>query len=126
MGICFIGKVDLIQSFFIFFDSMKIIIASISSGKRPLGQFLSSYIDLTPGNFVDIDTGKVLCFVFICITMSRIIFCCHIKTVGIHKGKELYTIGQCAKIPGIGPKDKKYANICNDDLSKETSGDMYR
>eukprot|EP01038_Epipyxis_sp_PR26KG_P008112 gene8112-10987_t len=52
-------------------------------GKRKMSNFLSNYIELTVGNFVDIDTGKI---------------------VGIHHGKEYYTIGQGAKIGGCNEK----------------------
>jgi len=54
-------------------------------GKRDLPTFLSNYITLTPGRFIDIDTGEIL---------------------GFHKGKEIYTIGQGAKISGR--KDKYF------------------
>ena len=48
-------------------------------GPRSFPEFLSSYITLTPGHFVDWDTRKI---------------------VGRHHGKEMYTIGQKAKIGG--------------------------
>ena len=54
-------------------------------GKRDLSIFLSNYINLTPGRFVDIDTGEI---------------------IGYHKGKEIYTIGQGAKVSGR--KDKYF------------------
>lgn len=48
-------------------------------GKRDIPSFLSQYMTLTPGNFIDIDTGRV---------------------VGRHSGKEALTVGQGAKVGG--------------------------
>ena len=48
-------------------------------GRRSFPEFLSSYIYLTRGNFIDWETGRV---------------------VGTHQGKETYTKGQGAKIGG--------------------------
>ena len=48
-------------------------------GRRSFPGFLSSYICLTRGNFIDWETGRV---------------------VGTHQGKETYTKGQGAKIGG--------------------------
>ena len=48
-------------------------------GPRSFPEFLGSYISLTAGDFIDWDTGRV---------------------VGKHSGKEVYTIGQGAKIGG--------------------------
>lgn len=53
-------------------------------GKRMMPSFLQQYITLSSGQFIDIDTGKVL---------------------GEHRGKELYTLGQKAK---IGSQKQKY------------------
>jgi len=52
-------------------------------GKRPMKEFLSNYINLTSGRFVDYDTGKIL---------------------GTHEGLEYYTLGQGAKISGVVSK----------------------
>ena len=49
-------------------------------GPRSFPEFLKSYISLTPGNFVDWDTRQI---------------------VGSHQGKEVYTLGQKARIGGI-------------------------
>lgn len=54
-------------------------------GKRDFPTFLSNYINLTPGRFIDIDTGRIL---------------------GYHRGKETYTVGQGAKLGGR--KDKYF------------------
>ena len=54
-------------------------------GKRDFPTFLSNYINLTPGRFIDIDTGRIL---------------------GYHRGKETYTIGQGARLGGR--KDKYF------------------
>lgn len=53
-------------------------------GKRSMKDFLANYIHLTPGRFVEYDSGNV---------------------VGRHDGMEYYTIGQGAK---IGGSPKKY------------------
>jgi tRNA (5-methylaminomethyl-2-thiouridylate)-methyltransferase len=52
-------------------------------GKRSMPTFLSNYMKLTPGRFIDLDTGKIL---------------------GRHEGKEALTIGQGAKIGGSREK----------------------
>ena len=52
-------------------------------GKRSMPEFLSNYIPLTPGRFIDVDTG------------------CE---VGRHEGKEALTIGQGARIGGCRDK----------------------
>ena len=54
-------------------------------GKRNFGRFVSQYLPETPspGNFVDIDTGKI---------------------VGKHQGSMYYTVGQGAKISGASIK----------------------
>lgn len=52
-------------------------------GKRKFDEFLNQYIDATPGNFIDIDTNKV---------------------VGQHKGICFYTIGQSTGISGMPQK----------------------
>lgn len=54
-------------------------------GERDMSSFLQNYINFTKGNFVDIQTNAIL---------------------GEHRGKELYTIGQKAKIKN--QKDKYY------------------
>ena len=52
-------------------------------GKRSMPEFLSNYIPLTSGRFVDIDTGR---------------------EVGRHEGKEALTVGQGARIGGCRDK----------------------
>jgi tRNA (5-methylaminomethyl-2-thiouridylate)-methyltransferase len=52
-------------------------------GKRHLPDFLGQYIDLTPGRFIDADSGQVM---------------------GKHGGKELLTVGQNARIAGQADK----------------------
>ena len=52
-------------------------------GKRSMPEFLSNYIHLTPGRFVDVDTGR---------------------EVGRHEGKEALTVGQGARISGCRDK----------------------
>lgn len=78
-------------------------------GKRPMKEFLANYIHLTPGRFVEYDTGKV---------------------VGKHDGMEYYTIGQGAK---IGGSPKKYFVVqkfnpldTSSLLSKEVQGMLQR
>lgn len=48
-------------------------------GERPFGSFLQEYVDLTPGAFVMVDSGKV---------------------VGEHDGAQRFTVGQRARIGG--------------------------
>jgi len=52
-------------------------------GKRDMRDFLGGYLTLTPGRFVDLDTGRA---------------------VGSHRGKELFTVGQGAKISGASDR----------------------
>ena len=52
-------------------------------GKRSMPEFLSNYIPLTSGRFIDVDTGR---------------------EVGRHEGKEALTIGQGARIGGCRDK----------------------
>ena len=52
-------------------------------GKRKFRDFLGQYIDLTPGRFVDAESGAIL---------------------GEHEGAELYTTGQGARIGGTQDK----------------------
>eukprot|EP01138_Halocafeteria_seosinensis_P003175 gb/GECG01003249.1/.p1 GENE.gb/GECG01003249.1/~~gb/GECG01003249.1/.p1 ORF type:complete len:456 (+),score=38.42 gb/GECG01003249.1/:1-1368(+) len=52
-------------------------------GKRKLAEFLPNYVHLTPGKFIDIDSGKPM---------------------GDHEGVELYTEGQSARISGASCK----------------------
>ncbi len=52
-------------------------------GKRKFRDFLGQYIDLTPGRFVDAESGAIL---------------------GHHEGAELYTTGQGARIGGTTDK----------------------
>lgn len=58
-------------------------------GKRDMGSFLGGYLTLTPGHFIDLDTGIV---------------------VGEHHGKELFTVGQGARIAGAG--DRYFVTFC--------------
>ncbi len=59
-------------------------------GKRKFSQFLGQYINLTPGRFIDVDTGHV---------------------VGTHQGKEALTAGQGARIGGA---EMKYFVVAHD------------
>jgi len=59
-------------------------------GKRKFSDFLGQYISLTPGRFIDIDTGDVL---------------------GEHLGKESLTSGQGARIRGL---DTRYFVVAPD------------
>jgi tRNA U34 2-thiouridine synthase MnmA/TrmU len=52
-------------------------------GKRVLPEFLSSYIDQTPGRYICIDSGNV---------------------VGNHKAVETLTIGQGARVGGASKR----------------------
>lgn len=52
-------------------------------GKRDMASFLGGYLTLTPGRFVDVDTGL---------------------PVGEHRGKELFTVGQGARIGGCSDR----------------------
>lgn len=54
-------------------------------GKRKFSDFMSEYVEPTPGNFIDIDTGQI---------------------IGQHRGIHEYTIGQGALISG--QKQKYY------------------
>jgi tRNA U34 2-thiouridine synthase MnmA/TrmU len=76
-------------------------------GKRKFSQFLGQYISLTPGRFVDIDTGRVL---------------------GTHSGKELLTAGQGARIGGVSAKYfvvASDADACSSDGLVKSEGDVF-
>jgi tRNA-specific 2-thiouridylase len=73
-------------------------------GKRDMSSFLEGYLSLTPGRFVDLDTGVV---------------------VGQHRGKELFTVGQGARIAGAG--DRYFVTFCEPGNagSNQEPGDVF-
>lgn len=64
-------------------------------GKRNFKDFIPTYIDDKPGNFIDLETGEI---------------------VGTHKGIHLYTLGQRTLISGI---DKAYFVQYKDRLTQD-------
>jgi tRNA-specific 2-thiouridylase len=67
-------------------------------GKRDMENFLGGYLSLTPGSFIDYDTGLV---------------------VGKHNGKELFTVGQGARIAGA--EDRYFIIFCAPNTTSTSS-----
>jgi len=65
-------------------------------GKRRFGDFISEYVDVTPGKFISIEDGS---------------------EVGKHRGAETYTIGQGARISGARDNLKWF--VCGKSLTNK-------
>ena len=70
-------------------------------GKRSLPSFLDGYIALTPGQFVDVDTGV---------------------SIGAHGGMEALTLGQRARVGGLATPHYVEARPSTDDPLLSTLG----
>jgi len=68
-------------------------------GKRDMRSFLGAYLALTPGRFIDYDTGAA---------------------VGSHEGKELFTVGQGARISGV--TDRYFVTFAEDGAAAPQAG----
>lgn len=74
-------------------------------GKRNLSSFLGGYLTLTPGKFIDWDTGE---------------------DVGAHSGRELFTVGQGARIAGVvGNGERYFVTFAERPGRARNNGDVY-